>query len=216
MTIHAPVPDFAAARRVMVESQLRPQGVTDPGVLAAMGEVPREQFVPADVQPMAYVDRAVLVGEGRFLLPCAVLGQLLTQMAPSRGERALVIGAATGYSAAILRHIGVSVVALESSPALAQMGEALGIEFVRGELEQGHPAGAPYDLILIDGAVEYLPAEITDQLAAGGRLGAALAERGVTRLIVGRKSGQAFGHFSIADAAAPALPGFRRPRTFTF
>lgn len=216
MTTHAPVPDFAAARRVMVESQLRPQGVTDPGVLGAMGEVPREQFVPPEMRPMAYVDRAVAVGEGRFLLPCAVLGQLLTQMAPSRGERALVIGAGTGYSAAILRHIGVAVVALESSPALAVTGEALGIEFVNGELEQGHAAGAPYDLILIDGAVEYLPAEITDQLAPGGRLGGALTERGVTRLIVGRKSGQAFGHLSIADAAAPALPDFRRPQTFTF
>lgn len=216
MTIHAPVPDFAAARRAMVESQLRPQGVTDSGVLDAMGEVPREQFVPADVRPMAYVDRALAVGGGRFLAPCAVLGQLLTQMAPYAGERALVVGAGTGYSAAVLRHIGLEVTALESSAELAAAGEALGIVFVQGELEQGHPAGAPYNLILIDGAVEYIPDAITDQLASGGRLGAGLVEGGVTRLVVGRKAGKAFGHLSIADAAAPALPGFRRHHAFTF
>lgn len=216
MTIHAPVPDFAAARRAMVESQLRPQGVTDSGVLDAMGEVPREQFVPADVRPMAYVDRALALGGGRFLAPCAVLGQLLTQMAPYAGERALVVGAGTGYSAAVLRHIGLEVTALESSAELAAAGKAQGIDFVHGDLEQGHPEGAPYDLILIDGAVACLPDAITDQLAPGGRLGAGLIERGVTRLIVGRKTGRAFGYLSIADAPAPRLPGFQRPSTFTF
>lgn len=216
MTIHTPVPDFAAARQAMVESQLRPQGVTDPGVLSAMGEAPREQFVPADVRPLAYADRALPLGGGRFLAPCAALGQLLTQMAPYAGERALVIGAGTGYSAAILRHIGLQVTALESSGELIAAGEAVGGTFVNGELEQGHATGAPYDVILIDGAVEFIPDAITEQLAPGGRLGAGLVEGGVVRLIVGRKSGSAFGYLSIADAALPALPGFQRPRTFTF
>lgn len=216
MTIHTPVPDFAAARQAMVESQLRPQGVTDPGVLSAMGEVPREQFVPADLRPIAYSDRALPLGNGRFLSPCAALGQLLTQMAPYAGERALVIGAGTGYSAAILRHIGLQVTALESSAELTAAGEAAGGAFVSGDLEQGYPSNAPYNLILIDGAVEFIPDPITDQLAPGGRLGAGLVEGGVIRLIVGRKSGSAFGYLSVADAALPALPGFKRPRTFTF
>lgn len=200
----------------MVESQLRPQGVTDPGVLDAMGTVPREQFVPQDVRPTAYTDRAIPIGGGRSLTPSATLGQLLTQMAPQHGERALVIGAASGYSAAVLRHIGLQVTALESSPELAALAEAQGLSVVGGDLDQGHPGSGPYDLILIDGAVEYLPQAVIDQLAPGGRLGAGLVERGVTRLIVGRKTGSAFGYLSIADAPAPALPGFRRPSTFTF
>jgi protein-L-isoaspartate(D-aspartate) O-methyltransferase len=216
MTIQVPVPDYAAARRAMVESQLRPQGVTDPAVLDAMGRVPREEFVPADSRPLAYSDRAVALGGGRFLAPCPVLGQLLTQMAPAPGERALVIGAATGYSAAVLAAIGLDVTALEAAPELAATGKDQGVSFTEGPLEDGHAAGAPYDLILIDGAVEYIPDSIIGQLVEGGRLGGALVERGVTRLIVGRKAGGAFGYLSINDAGVPALPGFKRHRTFTF
>ncbi len=200
----------------MVESQLRPQGVTDPAVLAAMGSIAREDFVPADTRPLAYVDRALPLGEERFLAPAAVLGQLLTQLAPAQGERALVVGAGSGYSAAVLQSIGLEVTALESSAALTGAGRNLGISFVEGPLEQGHKAEAPYDLILIDGAVEYIPDQITDQLADGGRLGAALVDRGITRLIVGRKAGGAFGYLSINDAGVPVLPGFKRHRTFTF
>jgi len=216
MTIHAPVPDYASARRAMVESQLRPQGVTDPAVLEAIGNVPREQFVPADVRPLAYADRAIALGSGRFLASSAVLGQLLTQMAPVADERALVVGAGSGYSAAVLQAIGLDVTALESSAELASVGKGMGLSFVEGELEKGCRAGAPYDLILIDGAVEYIPDAIIEQLAQGGRLGAALVDRGITRLIVGRKAGAAFGHLSIGDAGVPALPGFQRHRTFTF
>src|SRR6478672_4308218 len=112
MTVHSPIPDFAAAREAMVESQLRPQGVTDPAVLAAMGRVARERFLPPHTRPLAYVDRAVAMGEGRYLAAPAVLGQLLTQMKPEVGHRALVVGAGTGYSAAVLEAMGVSVTAL--------------------------------------------------------------------------------------------------------
>jgi protein-L-isoaspartate(D-aspartate) O-methyltransferase len=216
MTIHAPIPDYDTARRTMVESQLRPQGVTDPGVLEAMGSVPREKFVPEAVRPIAYADRAVMLGHGRALSPCPVLGQLLTQMAPSAGERALVVGAGTGYSVAILQRIGLDVTALESCEELGAAGRDLGLKIILGDLEEGHSAGAPYDLILIDGAVEYIPQPIIDQLAPGGRLGAALVEQGVTRLVVGRKSGSAFGYIAVNDSSAPALPGFKRHRTFTF
>src|SRR5437773_8918795 len=101
MTVHAPIPDFAAARAAMIDSQLRPQGVADPAVLQAMASVPREQFLPDQARPLAYVDRAVTIGGGRFLAAPAVLGQLLTQMSPMRGQRAVVIGAGTGYSAAV-------------------------------------------------------------------------------------------------------------------
>jgi protein-L-isoaspartate(D-aspartate) O-methyltransferase len=216
MTIQTPIPDFAAARLAMVENQLRPQGVTDPLVLDAMASVERERFLPSHTRPVAYVDRPVAMGDGRFLAPPAVLGQLLTQMMPRPGDKALVVGAGTGYSAAVLSHAGIDVTALESSATLVDHAREVGIELVEAPLEDGHRKGAPYDLILIDGAVEEIPDAIVDQLAEGGRLGTALTDRGITRLIVGRKAGIAFGYLSIADAGVPALPGFARPKAFVF
>ena len=216
MTVQSPIPDFAAARAAMVESQLRPQGVTDPAVLQVMGSIEREKFLPSHTRPLAYVDRAVAIGDGRFLAAPAVLGQLLTEMTVLRGQRALVVGAGTGYSAAVLEAMGLVVVALESSAELAAAARAHGLTVAQGPLEAGLAKGAPYDHILIDGAVEYIPDAIVGQLADGGRLGTALIDRGITRLIVGRKVGPAFGYLSLSDAGVPALPGFTRPRAFTF
>jgi protein-L-isoaspartate(D-aspartate) O-methyltransferase len=215
MTVQSPIPDFAAAREAMVESQLRPQGVTDPAIIQAMGRIERERFLPKPTRPLAYVDRSVAMGDGRFLAAPSVLGQLLTEMRPEPGQRALVVGAGTGYSAAVLSAIGLNVSALECSAELAAASSNK-VKVVEGPLEEGHSKAAPYDQILIDGAVEYIPDAIVDQLADGGRLGTALIDRGISRLIVGRKSGGAFGYLSIGDAGVPALPGFTRPRAFTF
>jgi protein-L-isoaspartate(D-aspartate) O-methyltransferase len=137
-------------------------------------------------------------------------------MMPKAGERALVIGAGTGYSAAVLSAIGLKVTALESSAELAKAARTNKVKVVEGPLAAGFPDGAPYDHILLDGAVEYIPDAIVDQLADGGRLGTALIDRGVARLIIGRKAGGAFGYLSIGDSGVPALPGFARPRAFTF
>ena len=216
MTVQTPIPDFAAARLAMIDSQLRPQGVTDAAVLAAMGSIAREQFLPAHTRPLAYVDRAGAIGDGRFLAAPAVLGQLLTEMKPEAGQRALVIGAGTGYSAAVLAAMGLDVAAVESSPELAARARDNGIAVVENALDKGLPKQAPYDQILIDGAVEHVPDAIVGQLAEGGRLGAALVDRGIVRLIVGRKSGGGFGCLSLGDAGAPVLPGFTRPTAFTF
>jgi protein-L-isoaspartate(D-aspartate) O-methyltransferase len=216
MTIQRPIPDFAAAREAMVESQLRPQGVTDPAVLDAMRRIPRENFLPSHTRPLAYVDRAVAIGSGRFLVAPAVLGQLLTQMMPEPGQRALVVGAGTGYSAAVLIAAGLHVLALESDRELAEAARKQKLKVVEGPLEEGHPAGAPYDQILIDGAVEFIPDPLIAQLADGGRLGTAILDRGITRLAVGRKAGDAFGTLSVGDAGVPLLPGLQRPRAFTF
>ena len=216
MTVQTPIPDYSAARAAMVENQLRPVGVTDPAVLDAMGTIPREAFLPSETRPLAYVDRAVLMGDRRFIPAPAVLGSLLSQMLCVRGQRALVVGAGTGYSAAVLAAMGLAVTALESSPELAAQARDNGIEVVEGPLEAGCKKAAPFDQILIDGAVEYIPDAIVDQLANGGRLGTALVDRGITRLIVGRKAGGAFGYLSLSDAGVPALPGFARPRAFTF
>ena len=181
-----------------------------------MASVPREQFVPEAVRPLAYVDRALALGGGRFLPAPAVLGQLLTQMMPERGQRALVVGAGTGYSAAVLAAMGLDVVAVESSPELIAAARKVHVNAIEGPLEAGDPRGRSFDLILIDGAVEVIPNAIVAQLADGGRLGTALIDRGITRLAVGRKAGGAFGYLTFGDAGVPALPGFTRPKEFSF
>ncbi len=216
MTIHAPVPDYAAARAAMVDAQLRPEGVNYPPVVEAMAAVKREEFVAEDARPIAYIDRTVPMGDGRMLSGPVVLGTLLTEMMPVAGERALVVGCGTGYSAAVLKQIGLDVTGLESSAFLAERARSLGITVVEGPLEQGWAKGAPYNLILIDGAVERIPDAIVDQLADHGRLGTALIDRGISRLAVGRRAGKGFGIHTMADSGAAALPGFSCPQLFTF
>jgi len=216
MTIQLPVPDYTAARQAMVDSQLRPQGVSDPLVVAAMAKVPRELFVPEEFRPLAYADRSVSMGGGRKLSPADATGLLLTALAPRPGQKALVVGAGTGYAAALLSEIEVDVVALDSDPALLSVAAERGLNTAHGQLEAGFAAGAPYDLILIDGAVGHVPDELTDQLRDGGLIGYAVIDRGVTRLVVGRKAANAVGTRTIADSAVDPLPGFTRPRAFTF
>lgn len=216
MILHAPIPDFLAARASMVDTQLRAEGVNFPPVLEAMAAVPREEFVAADAKPLAYIDRTVPMGAGRLMNGAVVLGKLLTEMTPLAGERALVVGCGSGYSATVLQAMGLEVTGLECSPELAVRAREFGIDVAEGPLEEGWKKGAPYHLILIDGAVEYIPDRIVEQLTAHGRLGAALIDNGITRLVVGRRAGDGFGVHSIADSGAAALPGFAKPRTFTF
>lgn len=216
MTEHA----FDQMRRAMVASQLRTTGVADPRVTDAMGEVPRERFVPADRTPLAYADILVPLGKNRALNPPMTLGRLLDEARPRTSDKVLLIGAATGYSAALLARLAGSVVALESDPELFAMAkEALAkseVKLVMGELEAGYAPAAPYDLILIDGAVEFVPEPIIDQLAENGRLAAAILDEGVSRLSIGRRAGEGFGLVAFADAAAAVLPGFAKPRGFSF
>ena len=209
--------DFSAARRAMIDSQLRPQAVSDSLVVTAMATVPREQFVPDASRPLSYIDRMLPLGGGRAMSPPATVGRMLTEVEPKPGERALVVGAGTGYTAALLAEMGLEVTALEADPHLhSRLAEVPGVHAVQGELVQGVAADAPYDLIVIDGAVEFIPDALVEQLTPGGRLGACLFEGGVQRLVIGRRSSRGFGTKSLADAAAAPLPGFARPRVFTF
>jgi protein-L-isoaspartate(D-aspartate) O-methyltransferase len=200
----------------MIDTQLRPEGVNFPPVVEAMAAVAREEFVAPEAKPLAYIDRTVPMGAGRLMNGPVVLGKLLTEMTPLSGERALVVGCGTGYSAAVLLAMGVRVTGLESSAELASHARENGVDVVEGPLEDGWKKGAPYDLILIDGAVEHIPDAIVAQLTDHGRLGAALIDKGITRLVVGRRAGDGFGLHSMADSGAAALPGFSKPRTFTF
>ena len=212
--------NFEHMRRAMVASQLRTTGVNDPRVVAAMGAVPRERFVPPERCALAYADALVPLGHDRDLNSPMALGRMLSEARLRGDERALVIGAATGYSAAVLARLAGSVVAVEEVPELAGFArEALagtGVELVEAPLEQGHAAGAPYDFILIDGAVEHVPEAIVEQLSDGGEFALALLDEGVTRLCVGRVVAGAFGTTAFADAAAAVLPGFLKPRGFSF
>ena len=211
--------DYAAARRAMVDSQLRPSGVTDPRVIAAMATIPRERFVPEAALGFAYIDRAIPLGDGRAMTPPATLGRMIVELEVKRGESGLVVGAGTGYSTAILIDMGAKVMALESDPVLADTIERLvgpDAQVSCGDLVAGAVDAAPYDFILIDGAVEVIPDKLTGQLKPGGRLVGCLIERGVQRLVIGQRTGTAFGLRSLADTAAPPLPGFTRPRVFTF
>jgi protein-L-isoaspartate(D-aspartate) O-methyltransferase len=207
-------------RRAMIASQLRTTGTNDPAVLAAMGEVARERFVPAQRIAMAYADALVPLKAGRQLNSPMALGRLLTEAAPEEAGNALVIGAATGYAAAVLAKLVSSVVAIEEDPELAAAARAAladtGVTFVEGPLTKGHAAGAPYDLILIDGAVETVPQALIDQLKDEGKLATGIVENGVTRLALGRKAGEGFGIAAFADAAAAILPQFEKPKAFTF
>jgi protein-L-isoaspartate(D-aspartate) O-methyltransferase len=190
-----PMPDFAAARRAMVDSQLRPEGVSDPAVLAAMASVPREQFVPEALRPLAYSDRPLRLGNGKAMMAPAALARLLTELEPLAGERALVVGSANDYAAKVLEALGLAVDVADGP----------------------EPAGkASYDIILIDGAVEEVPAGLAARLAPEGRLGTAIAEFGVTRLAIGGVAGGVLGLRRFADSEVPVLAGFTRPRVFTF
>ena len=198
MTIQQPVPDYAAARQAMIDSQLRPQGVNDPRVMEAIGNVAREQFVPDESRPLAYLDRPVPLGDGRSLAPATWTGLLLTAMALQPGQRALVVGPDPRYAAAVLEAMGLVVTADADSSV------------------DGHASRGIYDAILIDGAIETIPDAVVDQLKDGGTLGAALLDHGISRLTVGRKSGAALGLRSISDGSVAPPPGISRPQAFTF
>jgi protein-L-isoaspartate(D-aspartate) O-methyltransferase len=212
---------FAAARTAMVLSQLRPNAVTDARVVAAMGEVERERFVDADQAPLAYRDRPVAVGGGREINAPLATARLLTEAAIAPHHKVLLIGAATGYTAALLAKLAAAVVAVESAPALverarASLGGLDNVTLVEGPLPAGDHAHAPYDVIVIDGAVEELPQALVDQLAVGGALVSGMADRGVSRLARGARSAGGFALVPFADIDCVPLPGFARPGGFQF
>lgn len=200
----------------MVDSQLRTSDVNDPRVIAAMMAIPREAFVPSERRSMAYVDRPVPLARGRALNSPLATGRMLTEAAVKAGDKVLLIGAASGYTAKILGEMGAVVTAIEEDAALVQTANGAGIAVTQAPMAEGAAQGAPYDLIMIDGLVEQIPHALIDQLAEGGRLVTGLLDGGVSRLCMGRKAGGAFGCVRVADIEMPALPGFALPARFTF
>ena len=213
--------ESVAMRHAMVASQLRTNAVNDVRVVAAMDTVPREAFLPMEQAELAYRDTAVPLSHGRAQNVPIATGRLLTQAELRAGDRVLLIGAAGGYTAAVLAELVATVVAVESDAALVALARAAladhaSVTLIEGRLEAGHAEGAPYDVIVIDGAVEEIPQALIEQVKIGGRVVAGILDRGVSRLSAGRRTAGGFGLLDFADIDCVALPGFARPRTFTF
>ncbi|HEX7853175.1 MAG TPA: protein-L-isoaspartate O-methyltransferase [Sphingobium sp.] len=213
--------NFTSMRRAMVESQLRTNDVNDVAVIRAILSVPREDFVPEERRAAAYIDRAVPLLAGRALNPPLATARLLTEARVEAGQSVLLVGAATGYAAALLAEMGARVTALESDAALAtetraRLSGKADVTVVEGPLEAGVPAGAPYDVLFIDGAVELLSDALIGQVKVGGRVVFARIDNGVTRLCSGLRTAGGFGATAFSDAEAVALPGFAAPKSFRF
>jgi protein-L-isoaspartate(D-aspartate) O-methyltransferase len=229
--------DFRAARRAMVDGQIRTNGVTNLDLIGAMLDVPREAFVPERQTALAYLDRDLPLpsrsGAPRYLIKPEVTAKLIQAADVTPQDRVLVVGAATGYSAAIMSRLAAKVVALEEDLGLAEIAQAnlrhLGVTNVTvatGSLSAGWPATAPYDVILLEGGVETVPQPLFDELSADGQLVTVVYEgRGDAAGPIDGKIGKAtvyrdvkgeVGGRALFDASAPLLPGFAKARAFVF
>ena len=216
---------YAKARRNMVDSQILPNRVIDERVIAAFEELPREQFLPASRSGLAYADESILIEDDRYLMQPMVLARLLEILDVRETDVALCIGSASGFAVAVLAHLVDTVVAVESNDSMREKAEStlsrLGIDniaIVEGELSKGHPSQAPFDVILIDGAVHEVPSALAEQLADGGRLVAVEMPAGQTvgRGVIITRYGQSINKREIFDASEPLLPGFEKETEFAF
>lgn len=218
---------FATARQNMVDGQVRPSDVTDIRILDAMLAVPREAFVPATKQALAYLDLDLDVSEAgaakRYLIKPAVLAKMLQAAEIKASDRVLVVGCATGYAAAVVARLASGVIATESDSALAAKAQATlagngyGNVAVRTAAPaDGDSANAPYDVIVLNGATEIVPQRLYGQLREGGRLVGVFATSRPARATIVTASHGDYGHRALFDAAAPLLPGMELVPAFVF
>lgn len=215
--------DFEAARVKMVENQIRTTDVTSHSVLRAFYNVPREAFVSDKMKPLAYIDNDIEIAPGRYLMEASPLAKILQLAAINKEQLVLEIGAGTGYTAALLSHVAGSVIALESDETLVQTATAniaaLGldnVQVVQGELEKGYAAEAPYDLILISGAVEVVPEALFGQLTEGGRLITVVGYGNASTAKVYSKEHGVVSEATYFNTSVKPLPGFRKVAEFVF
>jgi protein-L-isoaspartate(D-aspartate) O-methyltransferase len=223
--LHAPAEDFENARRMMVDGQVTPMGVIDPLLLAAMREIPRERFVPPALRHRAHADALLPLAPGRVMLTAMVQARLLQALAPQPGDRALVLAAGSGYTAALLARMGLMVTAVEEDAALAAMARhAFDMVLTEGRPDvlvadpaRGHAPGAPYRVILIEGAVPRVPPALLEQMAEGGRLGVIRAGQGVVaQALLLRRAGGGLGETVLFETQAPVLAAFADRAGFGF
>ncbi len=217
--------DFAAARRNMVDCQVRPADVTDLRIISAMLDVPREQFVAPAMADLAYLDRDLPVrkeaNSGRCLIKPMVLAKLIQAAEITAADNVLDVGCASGYAAALLARLAGRVIALEQEPALAEAARAAlsglaNVEVATGVLTAGWPQAAPYDAIILEGAAGAVPGDLLAQLKDGGRLVCVLGGGPGAKATLFRRSGNEFGSRHLFDSTAPVLPGFVKPPEFAF
>jgi protein-L-isoaspartate(D-aspartate) O-methyltransferase len=215
--------DYAIARQHMVDSQVRTNKVTDERLIEAIRSLPRERFVPERARARAYLDDDLEIAPGRYLMEPMVTARLIQAAEAKPDDMALVVGAGTGYAAALLSRLVNTAVALETDPVLAQRASAVLAELaidnaavVEGALNDGCAKHAPYNILYLDGAVEQVPPALTNQLADGGRMVGVLLDRGVGRAALWIKSGNAVSHRVLFDANVGLLPGFAAPARFVF
>ncbi len=216
--------DYAKARLNMVEGQIRPNKVTDDRIVDGMMTLPRERFVGEARKGVAYVDEDISLGGGRYVMEPMVLARLLQAADVQAGDLVLEIGCGTGYASALLGRMASTVVAVESDAALAANASSLlselGIDnvvVIEGDLKQGYPKQAPYNVIFINGSVPDVPKALIGQLADGGRLVAVVAESGrMGRAVLVENIAGHTSHLDLFDAGTHALPGFERELAFEF
>ncbi|WP_276716419.1 protein-L-isoaspartate O-methyltransferase family protein [Pseudooceanicola nitratireducens] len=214
--------DFAARRVMMVDNQIRPSDVTKFPIIDAMLAVPRENFVPGDKKEAAYLGENIDLGQGRVVLEPRTLAKMLDAVDIQPDELVLDLGAGSGYSAAVMARMAEAVIAVEEDTALiADAEQALtaagadNVVLVEGKLTEGAGEHGPYDVIVVEGAVEHLPEGITDQLRDGGRIIALFGEGRLGVVRVGyRIDGKMTWRFAF-NAGAPVLPGFEKHQAFT-
>jgi len=212
--------DFATQRTHWVDSQVRPNDVTDLRIIAALSEVPREAFVPAERRALAYADGRVPIGSGRTLLDARAFAKMLQLAAIGAGDRVLDVGCGTGYSTAVLALLAGSVVGLEENSGLADHAERAlarvpNVTIFRQPLAQGVP-GQKFDVIFVNGAVDQRPDALLSQLNEGGRLVCIQRDSGVGRAILYVRGEGAFSARPAFDAQTPVLPGFEAAQRFVF
>lgn len=215
--------DFEAARTAMVDCQVRPSDVTRYPIIAAMLHVPREQFVPMQYRTVAYAGEHIPLGAGRVLLDARSFSKMLEELAITASDLVLDIGCGFGYSTAVISRLAEAVVAVEEDPAMAAeastllAAQAVDNAVVTGApLVAGDPAHGPYDVIVLEGGVETVPATIADQLKDGGRIAAIFMAGTFGQMRLGLKSGNRIAWRTEFDATAPVLPGFEKGHGFEF
>jgi len=219
---------FTIARQKMVDGQVRPSDVTDIRIIDAMLAVPREAFVPPGQQAMAYLDIDLDVSAGppetkRYLIKPVVTAKMLQAAEIRDTDNVLVVGCATGYSAAIVAKLAAKVTATEGDASLAAKAKDVlaGLGFANVTVRaapaaEGDAANAPYDVIMLNGATEVTPAGLYRQLKDGGRLVGVFAMMQPQRATLVTHSHGDFGTRALFDAAVPVLPGLGRLPAFIF
>ncbi|MBI6630321.1 protein-L-isoaspartate O-methyltransferase family protein [Pontibaca salina] len=213
--------DFVARRNIMVDTQVRPSDVTRFPIIQAMLDIPREKFVPNNQREAAYIGENIELGSGRVLLEPRTLAKILEALDVSGSDLVLDIGSAYGYSSAVISRLAQAVVAVESDEAMASEAPAIlaevGADNVvvhTGPLAQGAAEHGLYDVILIQGGVEELPASIADQLKEGGRIACLFMEQNLGIVRIGLKSdGVLVWRFDF-NASAPVLEGYEKQEAF--